>query len=178
MIADWSKALLIATPPKCGSTALHDALSKIGCMVVIGNSPHDGGKLFADWHTNEVATNLSFMRRALLVRNPADRLRSLWHWDILHNEKHGLLYRDDVEFVRHVVGGSDPFQLPVAVRFTNFRDAEIWRLENLQFHLTRNNYNVRLRRKNQSRFRGRELSPEALEIAADWIRIDADAFGY
>ena len=177
MIADMEKALLIATPPKCGSTALHDALRNQGVLVVVGDSPHNG-ETRADWHTNQVATNFSFMRRALLVRNPADRLRSLWHWDILHNEKHGLPYRDDVEFVRHVVGGSDPFQLPVAVRFTNFRNAEIWKLENLQFHLTRNKYNVRLRRKNQSRFRGRELSPEALEVAADWIRIDADAFGY
>ena len=75
MIILPEQKVVIVTPPKCGSTSLHEMFcvqQSSGLFVV--DAAHDK-------HTTIVPWNFCRFRLAMVVRNPFDRLRSLWlHW--------------------------------------------------------------------------------------------------
>ena len=182
MIVFENRKLLIVTPPKCGSTALHQCLckSRLNGIWCVGESPVDGGGFHVDKHNARVPFAWKSFRRVLVVRDPMTRLRSLWSWDHQHRHNRGIPKRSDVEFAKHVSAGSDPFQLPVSVRYAETlrsSGVEIWKLEQMQFHFHREGFDVRFKRVNQSRF-VEQMSDECFDICREWIEKDSEAFEY
>lgn len=182
MIVFPGRQLVIVTPPKCGSTALHEHLSKAGGIHAFGPSPiiDDNGEpaFHLDQHSAEFPYAWKSFCRVLVVRSPFDRLRSLFHWDLNHRTERKIPFRSDVEFAEHVVSGVDPFQHPIAERYAGIEFQQIWKLERIEFHLSDNNLKHGVKKRNQSKFRSVPFSLEAYEIASDWLKIDAMKYDY
>jgi hypothetical protein len=69
------KKALIITPPKCGSTSIHQHFAKEG-VFVIGPQGDDGD---IDKHTNKIPFDFRDFKKYIIVRNPIDRFVSLWN---------------------------------------------------------------------------------------------------
>lgn len=82
MIALTTEELVIVTPPKCASSAVHTALRGLpGYVEILGPLPGDHAASFAEIerHTFIVPNDYRGFRAAVLVRNPYARARSLYY---------------------------------------------------------------------------------------------------
>jgi len=97
---------LIITPPKCATHSLHLGLCRepYGGVTVIGPSM-GGGRV--DRHTTAIPCEADDFSIVAVVRNPYDRLVSLWHHLVRFDAMHGRGTMAFYMFAAHV-GRRDP----------------------------------------------------------------------
>lgn len=97
MIYNIKTKTIIVTPPKCGTTILHDVLCRFpNYWYILGPTKWDTTSKHCsarDIHTNEI----QIRHTVLLMRNPVDRMISMWK----HRKSYDLYEGDLCDFVNH-----------------------------------------------------------------------------
>lgn len=86
MLMSPDRKLLLITPMKCGSTTAEETLCPLGWRYIMGPHPWDRREI--EKHTDCVPYLAADARKLLLVRNPLDRVASLFNH---HVQYHGPL---------------------------------------------------------------------------------------
>ena len=78
MIYDIKTNTIIATPPKCGTSILHHVMCKFpNYWYILGPAKWDTTSKHCSTHDIHTA-EISIKRTVLLMRNPVDRMVSMW----------------------------------------------------------------------------------------------------
>jgi hypothetical protein len=101
MIYLEKQRIVILTPPKCGTHSLHAALCREphGGVTVIGPSMNGRG---IDRHATQIPNEAEDCQIVAVVRNPFDRLVSLWHHLVRFDAYHGRATMAFYIFAAHV----------------------------------------------------------------------------
>lgn len=181
--------LCILTPPKTGSTSLHQLLcgGRHRGWGVVG--PSMDGRV--DKHTCALPAEATTYRLAAVVRHPLDRLVSLWHHLVRFDAREGRATQSFWFFANQVGRGEqrDPFfawnqcRHLEGVPLAGERAATVLRLENLAAGLAELGLSIdpaelpHLDRAHRSPW-PRYYDASLLAIVRDWARPDCERFGY
>lgn len=91
MIFSYDPAIAIYTPPKTGSTSLHSALCKDGPFVYVVGPQFETGEI--EKHTVHRPYFGANAKYYMVVRNPYDRLLSLWRHAVYYHGAKGPFER-------------------------------------------------------------------------------------
>ena len=170
----------VMTPPKCATSALHQALCGPpwhGHTVVGPSAPG----LF-DRHVNTWPSEAWEMHRCAVVRNPYSRLVSLYLHRVHWQAALGFGGPDFGVFCRMVAeGAQEPFYAWNLCQWLPDDGATIIRVESLAADLATIGIPAEVPRSNASFYRQpweQFYNPDLLDIVADWAKPDCDRFGY
>lgn len=187
MILQPERGLVVVTPPKTGSASLHKFLAGLGGQVFYG--PHPSGPGYSKHSPHIPDEALAFPRVCLTIRDPWDRLVSLFHhfngWEN-HEGRAGLSFAD---FASSVVNAW-PVVLPwfYSIRAVDYAANltaaglafELWALETIPHHLTSAECSAEpghLLTVERYSYRNRTAAyygPSILELVAPWATADAN----
>lgn len=175
MIPIVDKSILLITPPKCGSTSLHEHLCcKLGYPWMIGPSKY-GGVVKYDKHSAEIPEEWPHLKPVVLVRNPLTRLPSLYSHHVGWCSWKGLNPLSKDHFLDSVASGKDLFYQPVSERYSGY--VGYWKIENIREELESIGISGVLGVSNKSK-NSFSFTDEQLKRVDSWIELDSKEFGY
>ena len=169
MIIFREKKILFITPPKCGSTTLHEFFCEEDNNIYVIGPQLDG---VIDKHTciTPFFAQKDY-QRYLIVRNPLTRVESIFnHLQCFNN-------MDKNTFIDEIKEDKIPFAKPISKIYHADNYDNYIKLENMQSALKKLNLPVPPHRLNKSK-RKYKFSQEEIESIMDWAKFDLDAFNY
>ena len=175
MIPIVDKSVLLITPPKCGSTTLHDHLCcKLGYPWMIGPSKY-GGVVKYDKHSAEIPEEWPHLKPVILVRNPLTRISSLYSHHVSWCSWKGIEHFSKDQFIDSVAAGNDLFYQAITKRYSRY--VGYWKIENIESEL--NDIGIAgvvgVSNKSKKKF---AFSDKQLGRIDSWIDSDSKEFGY
>lgn len=190
MILLDKQRIVIVTPPKTASSALHDALCKspVDGKLVIGPSMYDGN---IDKHVCQIPNEAEGYLRVVVARHPLDRLVSLYcHYSRLESSYYGRYSMAFWEFANRV-GRNVPvtghpvdkfYQWSISKHIEQIQSGSfrVIKTESIDNDLEEIGVFAKVERSNESyRREWRSYYDQStIEAIREWASQDCDRFGY